>query len=48
MRSGKEGGKTNTVEVETIAEHQLPGVHGFGLERLDRTKKRETELRVDG
>jgi len=31
------------IEVEAIAEHQLPKAHGLDFERLDRAKKRETK-----
>jgi hypothetical protein len=47
VRLGERGEGTNPVEVEAIAEHQLPKAHRLDFKRLDRTKKRETELRVD-
>ena len=46
VRRRGEGGRTNTVEVETIAEHQLPETHGLDFERFDRAEKGEAELKL--
>ena len=40
--------RTNTVEVETVTEHQLPGTQLFHLKGLDGTKERKAELKTTG
>jgi hypothetical protein len=37
---------TDTVEVEAVAEHQLPKAHWLDFERLDRAEESETELKM--
>ena len=40
--------ETNTVEIETITEHQLPDAQRLDLKRLDGAEERETKLKMAG